>query len=88
MKTTTHKNKDGLDVITVDPGDEVYCDICNKNYTNLPDKGGIQFESKAVCPECTPRIEQNAKRYREERFIKATCPEGKSFANWVREDLR
>jgi len=69
-------------------GDMVICDTCGANYTNSDAKGGIQFLSKAVCPKCAPEMEKNAKKYDEMHCIKSRCPEEKSFAQWVREDLR
>ena len=73
---------------TITLGDTVLCDMCNKDYTDSDEKGGIQFQSKAVCPTCTPQIEESAQKYYETEFIKNRCPKGKSFAQWVREDLR
>lgn len=77
-----------VDVEVVDMGDTVYCDYCNKDYTNSDAKGGLLFGSYAVCPLCVPETEASAKRFGEEHFIRARCPEDKSFAQWVREDLR
>lgn len=70
------------------PMQEVVCDGCNKDYTNSSQSGGIQFETKAFGPCCQESVERSAEQYKEEHFIKARCPEGKSFADWVREDLR
>lgn len=69
-------------------GDIVICDLCGKDYTNSNEKGGITFGSKACCPDCTPGILKSAKKYNEESYIKSRCPKDKSFAQWVREDLR
>lgn len=74
--------------IRVEPGDIVLCDDCNRDYTNSTESGGILFGGRAICPVCAPAWEADAKKYDEERFIKARCPEGKSFADWVRQDLR
>lgn len=75
-------------IIRIDPGDTVLCDICNLDYTARPDSGGLLFQSKAVCPKCAPDFELSAQRCGELHFIRARCPMGKSFADWVREDLR
>lgn len=77
-----------IKIIKIDVGNAVYCDFCGDDYTNSPDQGGLMFGSKATCPKCVPKIESSSKRYGEEHFIRSRCPEGKSFANWVREDLR
>lgn len=69
-------------------GRVVLCDDCGEDFTDSPAVGGILFVSRACCPSCAPRWEANAKKYGEDRYIRARCPEGKSFADWVREDLR
>lgn len=73
---------------TIDVGDKVYCDDCSGDFTNSHSRGGLLFQSKAICPACAPKWDANAKKYGEESFIRARCPEGKAFAQWVREDLR
>lgn len=75
-------------VIRVEPGDTVLCDYCNEDYTKSSTSGGLLFQSKAACPSCAPRIQREAEGHGETNFIRARCPEGKSFADWVREDLR
>ena len=77
-----------IKVIAVDMEDSVYCDNCEADYTNSDDKGGILFQSKAICPKCTPTFKASIVRYKEEKFIRAKCPKNKSFADWVRQDLR
>ncbi len=79
----------GFQVIEIpDTGDVVICDLCGVDYTDSSQSGGVFFAGKAVCPECSPTLVVSAKKYNEEKYIKATCPESKSFADWVREDLR
>lgn len=77
-----------MKVITLDIGDNVICDICNGDWTGRLESGGLLFGSSAICPECAPKFEMDVRRYNEQRFIKARCPAGKSFADWVRQDLR
>jgi hypothetical protein len=67
-----------------DLGLSVFCDFCDGDFTSSDATGGLLFESKAVCPDCTPGLEANAKSYGEEKYIRARCPEGVSFAGWVR----
>lgn len=76
------------EIIEVIPGDNVICDLCDKDFTDLPDQGGFLFLSKGVCPDCAPRFEAKVKEFQEEEFIRARCPPGKSFADWIREDCR
>jgi hypothetical protein len=66
----------------------VFCDLCGNDMTFSKEVGGILFQSKACCPSCAPNMEASAKKYGEEKFIRGRCPPDKSFANWVREDLR
>jgi hypothetical protein len=78
-----------IHVITIDVGDVVLCDICGEDWSNRQETGGIYgFMTKAICPDCAPRIEESAKRYGEEQYLLERCPLNKSFAQWVREDLR
>lgn len=65
-------------------GDIVVCDDCDEDYTDKPDQGGIIFTGYAYCPKCTPKRLKDIQRFKEERFIKARCPEGVSFADFVR----
>jgi len=77
-----------FEVITIDCGDSVLCDLCNKDYTNSNISGGFLFGSNAVCPDCVTKMIKTIKEYKEEKYIKAWCPDNKSFADWIREDLR
>ena len=85
---TSHPITSLFDVEVIDVGDSVICDSCGDDYTDSDRCGGILFESKAICPNCSPKWISNAKTYSEMHFIKAECPEGKTFADWVRGDLR
>ena len=75
-------------VITPEPGRIVVCDDCTNDYTDRDDEGGILFQSKAICPACAPYWLQGAATYGETHFVRGRCPPGKSFADWVRDDLR
>lgn len=68
----------------IDIGRFVVCDLCNKDHTDLPDQGGFIFCSKGVCPACAPSFLAEVQKCREEDAIKATCPPGVSFADFVR----
>jgi hypothetical protein len=72
----------------IELGDRVVCDDCDEDFTTRKDKGGILFQSKAICPVCAPTWEENAREYGEESFIRGRCPDGIAFADWVRDDLR
>lgn len=84
-----NKVENGLSVFTVDAGSMVICDFCDKDYTlDNKTEGGFLFQSKAVCPECAPRMMESIKRYNEECYIRSTCPFGVPFSMYVREYCR
>ena len=72
-----------FDIHIIDMSDEVLCDLCNKSYKGLPDRGGIIFESKAICPDCTPDIMESIEEHNEQKFIRATCPDNVTFYSFV-----
>jgi hypothetical protein len=65
-------------------GDHVVCDVCSQDWTKRPESGGFLFGSYSYCPNCAGRGLKEIKRCDEERFIHAFCPEGESFADFVR----
>lgn len=70
------------------PGNEVICDMCGADWTDRPESGSFLFGSYGVCPDCSERVMNNIKRYNEEDHIRATCPEGMSHADWIRDIVR
>lgn len=88
MRTTESESGPGFAVINIEPGHNVVCDDCNKDFTDLPDTGGLLFQSKAIGPCCQQTWIDGAVKHNETNFIRAICPAGKSFADWVREDVR
>lgn len=87
MKVTVEQ-RGGVTVHRIEPGRLVFCDICGDDWTDRPESGGLVFGSKACCPTCGPKVEADVKVYREEFYIRGRCPPRKSFADWVRDDLR
>ena len=71
--------------VPVPVGIDVVCDFCNEDHTLKDQSGGIIFESKAVCPSCVKRLMPDVEKYWEAHLIRAKCPEGVSFANFVRQ---
>lgn len=69
-------------------GDHVECDMCSKDFTASDESGGFLFIGKAVGPCCAARVEQSARGYGEEGYIKNRCPAGVSFREYVLRDLR
>lgn len=74
--------------LEISGGDDVLCDLCGEDYTFSKEQGGFLFQSKGVCPACAPAFEKRVESYNEQSFIRARCPAGKSFADWIREDCR
>ncbi len=77
-----------MENITIDIGDTVLCDYCDKDYTNSNETGGILIGSYATCPSCVPRMMTKLIEYNEMHYIKAECPKNMPFADWVRNYLR
>lgn len=75
-------------VITIHPGRAVICDSCSRDYTNSDESGGMYFGGKAICTRCDPEWRKSATNHDELHLVEAVCPADKSFADWVREDLR
>ena len=68
----------------IDIGDTVLCDICSKDYTNDSEStGGILFQSKGVCPDCTPEFMGRVFQYGEQGYIRGECPKNMSFRDWI-----
>ena len=64
---------------------EVICDICNADLTGSDDSGGFVFGSYSYCPACAKDGLASIAKYGEERYIKARCPKGVSFADFIRD---
>lgn len=69
----------------VEIGRLVICDLCNGDYTDRPDSGGFIVQSSAHCPACASGSLAVLRRFHETHFIRARCPDGQSFADFVRE---
>jgi hypothetical protein len=65
-------------------GDTVICDWCDADMTADHRSGGFMFGSKAAGPCCAEAFLERVKGYGEEWNIRAWCPPGVSFADWVR----
>lgn len=65
----------------IDIGNVVLCDICNEDWTNREESGGVLLGNNAVCPDCSKKDFVGEKPNKR-------CPPFMSFANWVRQDLR
>jgi len=72
----------------IDLGDVVSCDLCDIDWTSSTESGGAVFQSKVLCPRCAPRFLRRVVLAREERFIRARCPPGQSFSDFIREYRR
>lgn len=72
-------------VSEIDLGRMVLCDICNDDYTDSPRCGGFMFGTYAACPECAPGMYADALKCGEKHLIGEGCPDGVTFADWIRE---
>lgn len=68
----------------IDVGDTVLCDGCSTDLTNDPRSGGFLFGSYAYGPCCADEMMANVRRYGEESYIRAVCPDDMSHAEWAR----
>jgi hypothetical protein len=64
--------------------DTVLCDGDDTDFTDSPQSGGFLFGSYAIGPCCAQKWEDRARDYGELDHIRGRCPEGVSFADWVR----
>jgi len=65
-------------------GDTVLCDACDFDLTADTRSGGYLFGTSAYGPCCADRRMESIRGYGEEHYIRARCPEGVSFADWIR----
>lgn len=72
-----------MTIDTIDIGDTVLCDLCNADFTDKSDTGGFVFESKAVCPNCTPDFLRSVRDNHELEYVRAICPEGMPFREFI-----
>lgn len=71
------------EISSEDLGTTVFCDFCGVDYSFRGDVGGMIFETKAVCPECTDGCMPSIRSYKEEKYIRAICPNNLSFWAFV-----
>jgi len=62
----------------------VVCDACDTDLTDDPRSGGFMFGSYGYGPCCADERLASIKGYGEEYYITGRCPEGVSFADWIR----
>ena len=77
-----------METIHFNLGNRVQCDLCGKVIE--PDdmkSGGILFMSNACCPYCVDNFEKGINAD-EQQHILGRCPKGKSFYNWIVDDIR
>lgn len=67
----------------VDVGNIVVCDICDEDYTDSKESGGFLLGSYGYCPKCSVEGLKSIKRFGEEKFIRAFCPTGMPFAEFI-----
>lgn len=70
-------------IYEADLGESVICDECSADYTNSDESGGFIFGGHGVCPKCADRMLESIRKHNEEEHIKAYCPKGKSFKQFI-----
>ena len=73
----------GFEIIKLDPGPHVNCDLCNEDYMHSDEKGGFMFDSNAVCPKCAPTMEKDAFRFGEADHIRERARRDETFRDFV-----
>lgn len=79
---------EGTGPAAYDIGRGVFCDFCDTDLTDDPRSGGCMFSTYAVGPCCAPEHLKSIAGYQELHLIRAWCPDGMSFADWVRDVIR
>jgi hypothetical protein len=67
-----------------DLGRLVVCDACDEDFTDDTRSGGFLFGSYAYGPCCEAKQLRSIRGYGEEGHIGGFCPDGVSFADWIR----
>lgn len=88
MNLDDFAHKMGIQITHMGCGDNVYCDICGKNWTRSDVSGGFYFSSYAYCPDCAERGLRTIKGNNEQHLIHGFCPNNISFADWIRDVVR
>lgn len=52
MNLDEFAHKMGIPIYHMDAGENVICDICNKNWTRSDVSGGFVFSGSGYCPDC------------------------------------
>jgi hypothetical protein len=72
-----------ISIETKDVGETVVCDVCSEDWTNRTESGGFLFGTYAYCPDCAKKRISGIINGGEARHIRAYCPKGMSFKDWV-----
>jgi len=64
-------------------GDTILCDLCNADYTDSDETGGMLFGSYGVCPKCMPTFMEGVNKYEEHHAIKSLCPPDMSHRDFI-----
>ena len=64
-----------MEIFSIDIGETVLCDLCNDEYSESDEQGGVLLGSSVACPTCVKKF--NITEHDGE------CPKGLSFKEWV-----
>jgi len=75
-KLSAWKGGDNMpyEVIEVDCGDEVICDLCNESFTESEEIGGCAIGTWAICPKCAGKLKEEPDQ---------RCGENETFRDFV-----
>jgi hypothetical protein len=61
----------------------VVCDLCGDDYSMSDEAGGIIIETYSICPRCTPRAQDGARRFGRPEPVRARAMPGEPFRAFV-----
>lgn len=64
--------------------EKVFCDLCGEDFTYSTEKGGMLFNSNAVCPHCLPKFLQSIEEYNEWKYIRDRALEDETFCEFIK----
>jgi hypothetical protein len=64
------------------------CDICQRDWRDRVEAGGLFYADQAVCPDCAPMIWERIRRLGEEHMVEGWPMAGESFADACRRRWR
>ncbi len=64
------------------------CDVCQRDWRDRSEAGGLFYARQAVCPDCAPMIWERIRRMGEEHLVEGWPVGGEIFADACRRRWR